>query len=144
MAELKTKQTKESVTKFLNKIESPDRKKDALKILKIFETATKEKPKMWGSSIIGFGSYYYESKRSSQKGNWFLAGFSPRKRAFSIYIMSGFKNYENLLSKLGKYKKSSGCCLYIKRLEDINTKILTKLIKDSSKEVLKLYSKKQN
>lgn len=142
MAELKTKPTKESIPNFLNKIEDSKKKKDSVELLKIFKESTKEKPAIWGKNIVGFGKYYYESERSSQKGNWFLAGFSPRKPAFSIYIMAGFKKYGSLLKRLGKFKKSSGCCLYVKNLEDINTKILRELIKDSSKEILKKYAKK--
>ena len=137
MAELKTKKNKASVTKFINSIEGVQRKKDAKEMLKIFKDCTGEKPSMWGASIIGFGTYHYKSTRSSQEGDWFLVGFSPRKQAFSIYLMSGFKGYEGILKELGKHKKSSGCCLYIKNLEDVKISVLKKLIKKSVSEVKK-------
>lgn len=137
MAELKTKVTKASVTAFIKSVEEIEKRKDSFELLKIFQEATREKPKMWGSSIIGFGQYHYESLRSTQKGDWPLTGFSPRKQNLTLYIMSGFKNYGDLLKDLGKYKKTVGC-LYIKRLSDINTKVLVKLIKESV-----LYMKKK-
>ena len=140
MAELKTKENSGSVKDFLNKIKDEKEKKDAFELLNIFQEITKEKPKMWGNSIIGFGKYHYKSERSSQEGNWMLTAFSPRKKAFTLYIMSGFKSHRQLLKKLGKYKISSGCCLYIKKLEDINIPTLKKLIKESIKEVHKKYN----
>ena len=136
MTELKTKENDSSVIKFLNTIDDEKRRKEAFELLEIFEKATKEKPKMWGKNIVGFGKYHYKYK-SGQEGDWMLTGFSPRKLAFSIYIMSGFNNYEDSLKELGKHTKSSGSCLYIKRLEDINIKIIKKMITDSSNEVLR-------
>ena len=131
MAELKTKKTNASVSAFINSVKDEKRKADAKKLVKIFESATKAKPKMWGTSIIGFGTYHYKSSKSTQEGDWFLAGFSPRKQAMSIYIMSGFKGVEKILKDLGPHKRSSGCCLYIKDLDDIHIPILKKLIKTS-------------
>lgn len=130
MAELKTQKTNASVKKFIDSVDEKKRE-DSKKFLKIFEDVTKEKAAMWGKSIIGFGKYHYKSKRSSQEGDWFYVGFSPRKAAFSIYLMSGFNGYEDLLKDLGTYKKSSGCCLYIKKLEDVNIPVLKKLIRKS-------------
>lgn len=135
MAELKTKVNKGNVRKFLNKVSPKERRKDSFELLKIFSEVTKEKPRMWGESIVGFGKYHYKSKKSTQEGDWFLAGFSPRKNVFSLYLMSGFSGYEKLLKKLGKFKKSSGCCLYIEKLEDINLEVLKRLIKESIRDV---------
>ncbi len=138
MAELKTKVSKASVSAFVKVVEPEEKRKDILTLLKIFEEATGEKPKLWGESIIGFGSYHYESERSAQKGDWMLTGFSPRKQNLTLYIMPGFKEYGDLMEKLGKYKTSVSC-LYIKRLSDIDTKVLTKLIKRSLADMKKRY-----
>ena len=138
MAELKTKVTKASATAFIKEVADEEKRKDSLALLKIFKDATGEKPKMWGTSIVGFGSYHYVSDRSAQKGDWPLTGFSPRKANISIYIMPGFSEYGALLKDLGKHKTSVGC-LYIKRLSDIDTKVLTKLIKRSVSDMKKKY-----
>lgn len=138
MAELKTKVSNRSVTAFVKTIESVEKRKDAQQLLKIFKEATGESPKLWGESIIGYGKYHYESVRSSQKGDWPLTGFSPRKQNLTIYIMPGFKTYGDLLTKIGKHKTSVGC-LYIKKLTDINTDILGKLIKRSYNDMKKKY-----
>lgn len=137
MAELKTKKNRASVSKFVNAIEDEQQRADAKELVKIFSDATKEKPVMWGDSIIGFGSYHYKSERSTQQGEWMLTAFSPRKKQFSLYIMTGFKMHGELLKKLGKYKVSSGCCLYIKQLSDIHIPTLKKLISTSAKEMKK-------
>ena len=131
MAELKTKENNASVKEFIDAITEKQKRNDAHKLLKLFTEITKEKPKMWGSSIIGFGKYHYKSTRSSQEGDWPLTGFSPRKQALTLYFMSGFKDYENLLKKLGKYKLSGGSCMYIKKLEDVDGELLKVLIKES-------------
>ncbi|MFA6024777.1 MAG: DUF1801 domain-containing protein [Candidatus Gracilibacteria bacterium] len=128
MAELKTQKTTASVSAFLNTIEDEEKRKDCQELVKIFEEVTKEKPAMWGSSIVGFGSYHYKSERSKQEGDWPLTGFSPRKQNLTLYIMSGFKGREKLLEKIGKHKISGGSCLYIKRLSDINLAVLKELI----------------
>jgi hypothetical protein len=137
MAELKTKENDASVKQFINKIEDVKKREEAFNLLEMFTEATKEKPKMWGSSIIGFGKYHYKSERSKQEGDWPMTGFSPRKQAFSLYIMSGFKEHQELLKKLGKYKISSGSCLYLKGLEDVDVKVLKKLIQESFKQFKK-------
>src|SRR3989344_914189 len=95
---------------------------------------------MWGTSIIGFGKYHYKSERSKQEGDWPLTGFSPRKQALSIYIMTGVGNYKKLLKDLGKYKLSSGSCLYVNKLEDIDIKILKELIKESYAQANKKFN----
>lgn len=139
MAELKTKQNNASVAKFIAAVDDLQKRKDSKELLKIFQEVTGEKPKMWGGSIIGYGKYHYKSNISSQEGDWPLTGFSPRKQQISIYIMSGVKNFYTDLKKLGKYKASSGSCLYIKKLEDIDTKILKKIIKESVNQMKKNY-----
>lgn len=139
MAELKTKENNASVTKFIKSIKDKQQQEDSLKLLKIFQDATNKKPKMWGKTIIGFGKYHYKSERSSQEGDWMMTAFSPRKQAITLYIMSGFEGHKALLKKLGKFKLSSGCCVYVKKLEDINVATLKQLIKDSCKAVMKRY-----
>ncbi len=131
MAELKTKENNASVEDFINSVKDKRKMKDSLQLLKLFIEVTGEKPKMWGSSIIGFGKYHYKSARSSQEGDWPLTGFSPRKQALTLYIMSGFKDYGNLLKKLGKYRLSSGSCIYIKKLGDVDLELLRMLVKES-------------
>ena len=135
--ELKTKKNNASVSAFINSVEDPKKKKDSKEINKLFKEITGEKPKMWGGSIIGYGSYSYESK-SGIKGEWMLTGFSPRKQNISLYVMTGLDTKENkeLLKKLGKYKTGKSC-LYINSLEDIDIKILKKLLKDSYKQAKK-------
>lgn len=128
MAELKTKPTNESVEEFLNKVEPAKRREDGFALLKLFKDVTKLEPQMWGESIVGFGKYRYESERSSQKGDWPLVGFSPRKQNLSLYIMSGFDNYQDILPKLGKHKTSVGC-LYVNKLSDVDLELLAELIK---------------
>jgi hypothetical protein len=99
---------------------------------------TKEKPKMWGASIVGFGSYHYKYD-SGHEGDMCITGFSPRKQNLTLYILPGFERYELLMSKLGKYKTGKSC-LYIKRLADIDEKVLEKLIAESVVYMKKKYS----
>jgi hypothetical protein len=131
VAELKTKLNNASVEKFLNKVDDKQKREDCFKILEMMKKITKEEPKMWGPSIVGFGSYHYKYK-SGREGDWFLTGFSPRKQNLTLYIMSGFKRYNELMKKLGKYKTGSSC-LYINKLEDVDQKVLTELITESVK-----------
>jgi Domain of unknown function (DU1801) len=129
MAELKTKQTDESVVKFLNTIEDLTKRKDCFEIAEMMKRESKCEPKMWGASIIGFGSYHYKYE-SGHEGDACLIGFSPRKQNITLYMMGGINNHEDLLKKLGKYKKSKGC-LYINKLSDIDTKVLKEIVKIS-------------
>ena len=126
MAENKTKATAKSVPEFLKQIEDPQRRSDCMSIAALMERITGSKPKMWGDSIVGFGDYHYKYA-SGREGDWFLAGFSPRKQNLSIYIMGYLEFYTELLEDLGKYKNGKGC-LYIKKLEDIDVKVLENLI----------------
>ena len=135
-AELKTKVNKASVEDFLNAIKDDGVRKDCLEILKIMKQVTKEEPKMWGASIVGFGSYHYVGK-SGREGDWFLTGFSPRKQNLTLYLMGGFDVEKELLKELGKHKTSVGC-LYIKKLDDVDRKVLKKLVAESVKKVKKL------
>lgn len=136
MSGIKTKVTDKGVTGFLDTVSDEQKKQDSYALLDIFAQATGMEPKIWGSSIIGYGSYHYKSDRSSQEGDWPLTGFSPRKQALTIYIMPGFDNYQELLTKLGKYKASVSC-LYVKRLSDIDLDVLSQLIKLSVAEMKK-------
>lgn len=131
MAEPKTKVNNASVTDFLNTIEDESKRKDCFEILKLMKQITKEEPKMWGSSIIGFGSYHYVYA-SGREGDWMLTGFSPRKQNITLYIMPGFERYNSLMKKLGKYSTGKSC-LYIKKLADVDTKVLKELVSESVK-----------
>jgi len=126
MTELKTKRNKGDVLAFLNSVENGKRKEDALKALALFEKITGEKAEMWGDSIVGFGSYHYKYA-SGREADWMLTGFSPRKQNLTLYIMSGFDDYEILLNQLGKHKTGKSC-LYINKLEDVDMDVLEELI----------------
>lgn len=132
-ADNKTKPTKKDVTDFLGQVEPEQKRKDCLAILEMMHQATQAEPKMWGDSIIGFGEYHYKYA-SGREGDWFLTGFSPRKQNISLYIMAGFKRYEELMSKLGKYKTGKSC-LYINKLADIDEAVLKELIQLSANYV---------
>jgi hypothetical protein len=129
MAELKTKPNKLSVQDFISRIEDERKRRDSLKILEIMREATNEQPQMWGDSIVGFGNYHYHYA-SGREGDWFWTGFSPRKQELTLYIISGFEHYEDLLADLGKFKLGKSC-LYIKKLEDIDLDVLGELVRQS-------------
>jgi hypothetical protein len=129
MAELKTKQNDADVYEFINSFtETEQKRKDSIELLKLIQDFTGYEPKMWGGSIIGFGSYHYKSERSHQEGDWFLVGFSPRKSAISLYVYTGCSGQEKLLKELGKFKMGKAC-IYVKKLSDINQATLKELIK---------------
>ena len=130
---LKTTRNKKSVTAFLNTIENEKKRTDSYAILHLMEEVTGEKPAMWGDSIIGFGSYKYQYA-SGHKGEWFLTGFSPRKQNLTLYIMSGFSEYDDLLTKLGKHKTGKSC-LYINKLEDVDLDTLKALVQLSAEHM---------
>jgi hypothetical protein len=125
----KTKATKASVSEFLNSIEDRQKRADARKVAAMMRKATGKRAKMWGTSIVGYGTYHYKYA-SGREGDFMIAGFSPRKRALTVYIMAGFGRFEALLDKLGKYKTGKSC-LYIKRLADVDEQVLQKLIDGS-------------
>ena len=133
MAELKTKPTQASVKEFLNQITDKERRDDCFAVAKIMEEITGEKPKMWGPSIVGFGSYHYKYA-SGREGDWPISAFSPRKKDLTLYIMMGFDETPELMEQLGKHS-SSKSCLYIKRLSDVHIPTLKKLIKSSVKRI---------
>ncbi len=134
MTELKTKLNNASVDEFLNSIRDEQVRKDCWTILEIMQKATKAKPQMWGSSIVGFGTYHYKYA-SGREADWMLTAFSPRKQNITLYIMSGFEGYDELMAQLGKHACGKSC-LYIKRLSDVHVPTLRKLIKASVKHML--------
>ena len=133
--EVKTKVNDASVTDFLNTVADEQKRKDSFEILKIMKQITKEEPKMWGASIVGFGSYHYKGA-SGREGDWMLTGFSPRKQNLTLYLMHGFDVHKDLLKKLGKHTTSMGC-LYIKKLDDVDKKVLKELVAESVKRMKK-------
>lgn len=132
MAELKTKPTDASVKDFLAAVEPAQKREDCKKIADLMERVTGEKPIMWGDAIIGYGTYKYQGKSSS--GDWFSAGLSPRKANITVYLMGGFKNFPEILERLGKYKTGGGC-LYINKLADVNTDVLAELVTATVKRI---------
>lgn len=137
MSDLKTKPGRGSVVTFLNSIDDEQKRNDTYMLLNLMEEVSGEKPLMWGASIIGFGTYHYKYE-SGREGDWFLTGFSPRKHNFSIYIMSGFSNYDELMGKLGKHKTGKSC-LYVNRLSDIEIEVLNQLVRESVKYMKQKY-----
>lgn len=139
MAELKTKQNTADVSEFIKQFaDSEQKRKDSFELLKLMQDITGYEPKMWGQSIIGFGSYHYKSEKSRQEGDWFLIGFSPRKAAISLYVYTGAKEHQYLLEGLGKFKMGQAC-LYIKKLADINQDVLKKIMKATIDHLQKKY-----
>ncbi len=129
MAELKTVKNDQPVDLFLQKVEDPSKRQDCLTILEMMENITGEKAKMWGDALVGFGDIHYKYA-SGRQGDWMLTAFSPRKQNLTLYIMSGFDQHAELLSRLGKYKTGKGC-LYINRLSDVDQNVLRELIQES-------------
>jgi hypothetical protein len=129
MSDLKTKANQQSINAYLNTIEPQKKREDSFAILALMQEVSGEEPQMWGDKIVGFGHYQYKYA-SGREGEWFLAGFAPRKQNLTLYIMSGFDGYDELLSKLGKHSTGKSC-LYIKKLEDIDPSILRQLIAQS-------------
>lgn len=137
---IKTQANDSDVTAFINTVDNETRRKDALTLLEIFSNITKQPPKMWGTSIIGFGSYHYKSERSRQEADWMLTGFSPRKQSMTLYLTMGFDGYQPLLDKLGKHKTGKGC-LYINSLADVDMSVLETLISETY-ETMKVANEK--
>jgi len=130
MAELKTKVNNASVEKFINSVKDEQAKKDCFTLLELMKKTFKEEPKMWGTSIVGFGTFHYKGK-SGREGDWFVTGFSPRKQNMTVYFCLGFKLLEPIMKKLGEFKTSAGSCLYLKKLSDIDTKVLKEMLKET-------------
>jgi hypothetical protein len=137
MAELKTKLTDASVADFINTIPNETRRQDCLIVMHMMQESTQSEPKLWGSSIVGFGAYHYKYA-SGQEGDWPLVSFSPRKQDLTLYLMMGFDHYADLLAKLGKHKTSKAC-LHLKRLSDVDLVILKELITASVEHMRKAY-----
>ena len=140
MAKNKTTETETSVVDFINTFDNEAKRNDAFELIKIMQKTTGFAPKMWGPSIVGFGSYHYKYA-SGHEGDAPLAGFSPRKAAISLYVYLSEENREKLLSKLGKHKAAKGC-IYIKKLTDVDVEILKEMVSASVQYLLKLYPSK--
>lgn len=139
MAELKTKKNNEDVTAFINSIPEERKRNDSFAVLEMMKLATGLEPKMWGTSIIGFDEYHYKYD-SGHEGDMCLIGFSPRKQNLTLYITYDFDKFASLFNKLGKHKTSKAC-LYINKLDDVDTKVLEELIKVCYKDALKTHKK---
>lgn len=137
MTENKTKPNRQSVAAFIASLEPAERRKDCRTLLKLMRGATGVAPKMWGSGVVGFGSYHYKYG-SGREGNWFVTGFSPRKQDLTLYLMAGVERYPDLLGRLGKHKTGRSC-LYLKRLDDVDIAVLKKLVGESVKYVRRNY-----
>ena len=137
MAQNKTTENENDVVSFLNTVEDEQKRKDSFELIKIFEEASYFKAKMWGTAIIGFGSYHYKYA-SGREGDAPLTGFSPRKDSISLYLTSELNEKEKLLAEFGKHKTAKAC-IYIKKLSDIDVKILQKLIVNSIAHIKSLY-----
>ena len=137
MSQNKTVANDSDVVAFLNAVEPEKKREDSLIITKLMEEVTGEQPTMWGTSIVGFGSYHYQYE-SGREGDMPLVGFSPRKQALTLYITTGFGAYGDLLGKLGKHKTGKGC-LYIKKTEDVDLDVLRELVTQSAE-----YRRKKN
>ncbi|MBP3041436.1 DUF1801 domain-containing protein [Bacillaceae bacterium Marseille-Q3522] len=142
MYELKTKETDNSVIEFIENIDNTRKREDAYQLLDIFSETTGLKAKMWGPSMIGFGRYHYKYK-SGHEGESFLAGFSPRKSAISLYLMMEGEKREQLLNKIGKYR-SGKACVYVNKLADVEIEVLKEMIQESVNYLQKLYPEKPN
>lgn len=140
MAENKTKETKASVDKFIGSIREEVIRKDCYQLIELMKSVTKEEPKMWGPSIIGFGTYHYKYT-SGREGDMCLTGFSPRKQNITIYLMGGFEKQKTQLKKLGKHKIGKAC-LYLKSLNEVDQKILKEMIVNSINYMKKAYPDK--
>jgi len=133
MAEPKTKKTDASVAAFLDAVADPGRREDARAVLALMKRFTGEEPKMWGPSIVGFGSYTY-TYASGQTGDWPIAAFSPRKQALTLYLMPGFEKDADLMKRLGKHRTGKSC-LYLNRLADVDAGVLEELVRRSVEQM---------
>ncbi len=137
MTRPKTRQTDADVFAFLDAVADDTRRQDSHALVDMMRKATAAEPRMWGSSIVGFGSYHF-TYDNGREGEWMLCGFSPRKQSLVLYIMPGFKSYDNLLKKLGKYSTGKSC-LYIRKLADVDGESLQQLIDDSVDQMRSKY-----
>jgi hypothetical protein len=137
MAELKTKETDASVVAFLERIADEARRQDCTALIPLMRRVTGAEPRMWGATIVGFGSYHYRYQ-SGREGDWFLTGFSPRKNDLTLYLMAGFEPFPELLARLGRARTGKSC-LYVKRLTDLDPAVLEELIRASVAHTRALY-----
>jgi hypothetical protein len=140
MSEIKTRSSDLDIDKYLMTVEPEKRRADGIELKKLFDSVVKEKPTLWNNNMIGYGTFHYKSDRSTQEGDWPLTAFSVRKQNLTIYIMSGAAKYNELLSKLGKHKISTGSCIYINKLEDINAEVLKEIISASVSDMKNTYN----
>ena len=137
MAELKTKPNDASVLGFLATIQDEKKRDDCHEIMNMMEEVSGEQPKMWGKSIIGYGTYHYKYA-SGREGDWMRIAFAPRKQNLTLYLLSGVESHPELLEKIGKYKNGKSC-FYINKLDDVDRDILKKLMKASLDHLKKEY-----
>ena len=137
MSAMKTIKNQDSVSAFIDKVEDEQKREDCRTLMKIMRRITGSQAAMWGSSIVGFGSYHYRYA-SGREGDFFLTGFSPRKQNLTVYVMPGFSQYGSLMQKLGKHKVGKSC-LYMKKLGDVDVQVLTSLIDESVQEMRRKY-----
>jgi len=137
----KTQKTSESVNDFIGEVKPPERQLECKVVMKIMKRVTGKNPKMWGSSIVGYGEYHY-TYDSGREGDSLATGFSPRKKALTLYIMPGYQNYEHILKKLGPHTLGKSC-LYLKKLDGIDLKVLEKLIETGYKDLKKIFPVKK-
>jgi len=141
MTGLKTRQNDADVHEFIMTFADTEQKRDdSFRLLELMKNVSGHEPRMWGPSIIGFGSYHYKSERSRQEGDWFLIGFSPRKAAISLYVYTGSETHEHLLKDLGKFKMGKAC-IYVKKLSDIDQDALIRLMRETIMFLQKKYGK---
>jgi hypothetical protein len=140
VAEIKTRPGKQSVAAFVNGIDDKQKRADAKKVAAMMRKATGARATMWGPAIVGYGQYHYQYA-SGREGDFILTGYSPRKQALTVYIIPGFKPFESLMKKLGKYKTGKSC-LYLRRLSDVDEAVLERLISESVKHMRKNYETK--
>ncbi len=138
MAQNKTSITDQSVTAFINQVDKEQMKADSYELIKVLQEVSGYKPKMWGPSIVGFGSYHYKYA-SGHEGDWAMLGFSPRKSAISLYIYTECADSADLLSKLGKFKMGKAC-IYIKKLNDIDLEIMKQIARNTMNYLAKTYT----
>ncbi len=137
MAQNKTVANKLSTKAFIDSVDDPQKRKDCRALMKLMARLTGNRAKMWGTNIVGYGSYHYRYA-SGREGDFFLMGFSPRKQALTIYVVAGFSKFSKLMAKLGKYKTGKSC-LYVKRLEDIDVDVLEELLSASRDYLRRTY-----
>ena len=138
MAIQKTRETKASVAAYIRQIDDDSMRQSCRKLNALMKKITGKQPKMWGKAMVGFGNYHYKYA-SGREGDWFVTGFSPRKQNLTVYIMPGFDRYRTQLKRLGKFKTGASC-LYIRKPEDIDWKILADLIANSVRDMAEMYT----